>query len=183
MVQVTFSLAIISIAAAGLTRAAVLKRDAATIEADLGVLASQAATLDNAINAFPLTGGSVDDALAIHTDATTLISAVNTATGDAQAAGTLSEADGRAILAGTPSLEPLLGALQGVVAKKPAFDALPISDIDAIILQDLETLQSSLDAFGDALVNDFPADLVAEATELKDSIDNAFAPAIAAYSS
>ncbi|KAJ7876613.1 hydrophobic surface binding protein [Mycena leptocephala] len=183
MVQITGSLAIISLAAAGLTRAAVLKRDAATVEADLGVLASQATTLDNAINAFPLAGGSVDSALAIQTDATTLISTVNAATSDAQAAGAFSEADGLAILNGAPSIEPLLDALQGIVLKKPAFEALPISDIDAVILQDLESLQSSLAAFGNALINDFPDDLVAEATHLRDNIVNAFAPAIAAYSS
>jgi hypothetical protein len=228
MVQITGSLAIISLAAAGLTRAAVLKRDAATVEADLGVLASQATTLDNAINAFPLAGGSVDSALAIQTDATTLISTVNAATSDAQAAGAFSEADGLAILNGAPSIEPLLDALQGIVLKKPAFvrcplpyplpvfsrarwlqEALPISDIDAVILQDLESLQSSLAAFGNALINDFPVrplfaipslpsnsllavcsdhgrtqdDLVAQATQLRDNIVNAFAPAIAAYSS
>ncbi|KAJ7231779.1 hydrophobic surface binding protein [Mycena rebaudengoi] len=181
MVQITGSLAFISHAAAGLTRAIVLKGDAATVEADLGVLASQAATLDNAINAFPLTGGSVDNALAIHTDATTLISTVNAATGDAQAAGAFSEADGLAILNGAPSIEPLLDALQGTVVKKPAFEALPISDIDAVILQDLESL--NLAAFGNGLIKGFPADLVAQATELRDNIVNAFAPAIAAYSS
>jgi hypothetical protein len=83
-------------------------------------------------------------------------------------------------------------------------DALPVTDIDAIILQDLQSAQSSLAAFGNALINDFPvrafpstnsifalcpdhgriqADLVPQATALRDNIVNAFAPAIAAYSS
>ncbi|KAJ7790334.1 hydrophobic surface binding protein [Mycena leptocephala] len=176
MVQITGSLAIISLAAAGLTRAAVLKRDAAPSRRTSGVLASQATTLDNAINAFPLAGGSVDSALAIQTDATTLITT-------RRLPGAFSEADGLAILNGAPSIEPLLDALQGIVLKKPAFEALPISDIDAVILQDLESLQSSLAAFGNALINDFPDDLVAQATQLRDNIVNAFAPAIAAYSS
>ncbi|KAJ7244485.1 hydrophobic surface binding protein [Mycena rebaudengoi] len=183
MVQITGFLAIISLAAAGLTRAIVLKHDAGTVEADLGVLAGLATTLDNAINAFPLTGGTVDSALAIHTDATNFISSVNVATSDAKAAGPFSEADGSAILNGAPSLSPLLDALQGIVAKKSALDALPVTDIDAIILQDLQSAQSSLATFGNALINDFPADLVPQATALRDNIVNAFAPAIAAYSS
>ncbi|KAJ7202479.1 hydrophobic surface binding protein [Mycena rebaudengoi] len=183
MVQITSFFAILSLAAAGLGSAIVLKRDAGTVEADLGVLAGLATTLDNAIIAFPLTGGTVDSALAIHNNATNFISGVNVATSDALAAGAFSEADGLAILNGAPSLSPLFDALQGIIDKKAALDALPVTDIDAIILQDLQSAQSSLAAFGNALISDFPADLKAQATALRDNIVNAFVPAINAYSS
>jgi hypothetical protein len=69
MVQITRFLTVLSVAAAGL--ALTVKRDAATVEADIARISTQVTTLDNAIEAYPLTGGTLLNALTIHTDATT----------------------------------------------------------------------------------------------------------------
>jgi hypothetical protein len=92
MVQVTRSLAILSIAA--LSLAAVLKRDAATVEADLAVLTSQVTALDNAVQAFPLSGGTLAEAMTVHTNAVNVISTLNTAASDEKAVDTFSETEG-----------------------------------------------------------------------------------------
>jgi hypothetical protein len=120
MVQGIRALAILSIAA--LSLAVLLKRDAATVVADLAVLTSQVTALDNAAQAFPLTDGTLDEAMAVHTNAVNVISTLNTAASDEQAAGAFSEADGLAILSALEGFEPsILDFLQNVVVKKPAF--------------------------------------------------------------
>jgi hypothetical protein len=120
MVQVTRSLAILSIAA--LSLAAVLKRDAATVEADLAVLTSQVTALDNAVQAFPLSGGTLAEAMTVHTNAVNIISTLNTAASDEKAIDTFSETKGQAILAALKGFEPtILDFLQNIVVRKPAF--------------------------------------------------------------
>jgi hypothetical protein len=64
MVQITRFLAVLSVAAVGLALS--VKRDAATVEADISKISTQVTTLDNAIEAFPLTGGSLVNALVCH---------------------------------------------------------------------------------------------------------------------
>jgi hypothetical protein len=64
MVQITRFLAVLSVAAVGLALS--VKRDAATVEADIAKISTQVTTLDNAIEAFPLTGGSLVNALVCH---------------------------------------------------------------------------------------------------------------------
>jgi hypothetical protein len=60
--------------------------------------------------------------MAVHTNAVNVISTLNTAASDEQAAGAFSEADGLAILSALEGFEPsILDFLQNVVAKKPAF--------------------------------------------------------------
>ncbi|KAJ7917166.1 hydrophobic surface binding protein [Mycena leptocephala] len=182
MVQITRFLAVLSVAAVGLALS--VKRDAATVEADISKISTQVTTLDNAIEAFPLTGGSLVNALAIHTDATNLITTLNGAVTDVGATGALSEDDGRTILSSVEAIEPtILDALTDIVVKKPAFAALPIGGLPALILQDLKNLKTATVAFAAGLVAIAPADLVAEATELQNNITAAFDPAIAAYSS
>ncbi|KAJ7051307.1 hydrophobic surface binding protein [Mycena amicta] len=173
-------LTVVSVAAVSL--ALVAKRDAATVEADIATITTKVTTLDNAIEAFPLTGGSLVNALAIHSDATSLITTLNTATSDATNAGAFSEDDGASILASVEAIEPIiLDALQDIVVKKPAFAALPIGGLPALIYVDLQNLQNATIAFANALIADSPADLVDEATTLRDNINAAFGPAIAAY--
>ncbi|KAJ7362334.1 hydrophobic surface binding protein [Mycena albidolilacea] len=181
MVQITRFLTVLSVAAAGL--ALTVKRDAATVEADIAKISTQVTTLDNAIEAYPLTGGTLLNALTIHTDATTLITTLNGAVTDVTATSQLSEADGRTILSSVEAIEPtILDALTNIVVKKPAFAALPIGGLPALILQDLKNLKTATVAFANGLVSIAPADLVAEATQLSSNITAAFDPAIAAYS-
>ncbi|KAK7061392.1 hydrophobic surface binding protein [Favolaschia claudopus] len=174
--------AILSVAAVGL--ALTVKRDAATVEADVAKISAQVTTLDNAIVAFPQTGGSLVNALAIHTDATNLITTLNGAVVDVAATPQLSEDDGRTILSAVEAIEPtILDALTQIVVKKPAFQALPIGGLPALILQDLKNLKAATSSFANGLITIAPADLVDEATQLAQDITNAFDPAIAAYSS
>ncbi|KAJ7209810.1 hydrophobic surface binding protein A-domain-containing protein, partial [Mycena haematopus] len=142
MVQITRFLTVLSAVAVGLALS--LKRDPATVEADIVTISSQVTTLDNAIEAFPLTGGSLLNALGIHTDATNLVTTLNNAIVDVDATSPLSEDDGRTILSAVEAIEPIiLDALTDIVVKKPAFvhlnflqAALPIGGLPALILVD-----------------------------------------------
>jgi len=164
--------------------AAITKRTVAAIEADLNTITTDVKKLDTDINAFPDTGGSLLAALAIHTDATTLESDLNKATNDTTATpGPLSETDAQTILGLVNTVSPIIqDALSKIVAKKPAFTALPIGGIPALILSDLKTLNNDTMAFEKALVAIAPADLIPTANMIISQINAAFASAIAAYS-
>ncbi|KAG7446292.1 hydrophobic surface binding protein [Guyanagaster necrorhizus] len=165
------------------TSAIPTKRTVAQVEADIADIVTQVDALDSSINAFPATGGSLLAALAIHSSATTLISTLQTATTDTTATDAFSEDDGATILASVEAFEPtILDALTAIVAKEPAFEALPIGGIPALVLQDLQGLNSATGAFSDALIAKSPADLVDQADEIKTTIGNGFDTAIAAYS-
>ncbi|KAF7289762.1 Hydrophobic surface binding protein [Mycena indigotica] len=169
---------------AALSVALVAKRDVAAVVADIATITTQVTNLDNAIQAFPVSGGSLAAALGIHNSATALVTSLNTGTTDAVAAGPFTEEEGTAILASVEAIEPtILSALEGIVAKKPGFQSLPIGGLPALILQDLRNLQTATTAFADALIADSPEDLVERATAIRDGITAAFVPAIAAYSS
>ncbi|KDR66234.1 hypothetical protein GALMADRAFT_81133 [Galerina marginata CBS 339.88] len=159
-----------------------LRRTVDQVQADIATISTKVTALDKAINAFPLTGGSLIAALGIHNSAVTLIGTLKTATADVIATGPLGEDDGRAVLSAVEAVEPIIDdSLIGIVAKKPAFQALPIGGLPALILQDLTFLKGNTSAFSDALIASAPADLVDEATTLRDDIVAAFDPAIAAY--
>ncbi|KAF5369072.1 hypothetical protein D9758_003054 [Tetrapyrgos nigripes] len=175
------SLVALSIAAS--TFGLVLKRDVTTILSDISNIGTQVTSLDNNINAFPDSGGSLAAALAIHNDAVALNSAVGTATTDTTSNGAFSEADGQSVLSAVEGIEDtILDTLSAIVAKHAAFAALPIGGIPALVLQDLKNLDASTTAFSGALIANAPADLVSEATEIQSTIGTAFDTAIAAYS-
>ncbi|KAF9255827.1 hydrophobic surface binding protein [Marasmius fiardii PR-910] len=173
----------VALLSVGSALAAPFKRDVATVQADIATISTQVTALDSSISAFPDTGGSLASALAIHNAATTLDASLKKATTDTQATDPFSENDGQNILASVEAIEPtILHALQTIVAKKPAFDALPIGGVPALVLQDLQNLSTDTTAFADALIAKSPADLVDRANEIKSTIGDAFATAIAAYS-
>ncbi|KAK0485787.1 hydrophobic surface binding protein [Armillaria novae-zelandiae] len=182
MVQISTGLLLLfSVVTAG--SALVTKRTAAQVESDIANIATQVSALDNSIKAFPDTGGSLLSALAIHSSATSLISTIQTATTDTTATTAFSESDGATILAAVEGFEPnILDALTAIVEKRPAFQALPIGGIPALVLQDLQNLNTGTTAFENALIAKSPADLLAQANDIKTSIGNAFTTAIAAYS-
>ncbi|KAF5366724.1 hypothetical protein D9758_006438 [Tetrapyrgos nigripes] len=183
------------------------KRTVAQVEADLRNIATQVTTLDNSINAFPNTGGSLVQALAIHTSSTNLVPVVNSATTDVQVhfifdlllltdtetddyigffplQGTtgVTEADSQAILAIVNGFEPtIINALNDIITKKAALSALPIGGVPALVKQDLARLATATEAFGVALINKAPADLKAQATAIGTAINAAFSKAQAAY--
>ncbi|KAF8960434.1 hydrophobic surface binding protein [Flammula alnicola] len=181
MVQLTTSFVfLLSLATLGLTTP--VKRTVAQVEADIADISTKVTSLDNAINAFPLTGGTLAAALGIHTDAGTVITSLTTATADVVATGPVGDTDGRTILTSVEAIEPTIqDALTAIVTKKPAFVALPIGGIPALILQDLNNLKSNTSAFSNALISNAPASLTTEATTLRDNILAAFDTAIAGY--
>ncbi|KAF8157220.1 hypothetical protein B0H34DRAFT_491758 [Crassisporium funariophilum] len=140
------------------------------VENDIKNISSQTTTLDNAITAFPATGGSLLNALAIHSDAVSLGSAIDKGTTDVKVCAEylfsdliikyqqavpppISEADGTTILNAVTAFEPtILDALNQIVVKKPAFQALPIGGIPALVKQDLINLSASTSAFEAALI-------------------------------
>ncbi|KAJ7152658.1 hydrophobic surface binding protein [Mycena crocata] len=180
--MVQFSSLLFSLTLVTACLATPVKRTVAQVEADITTISAQVTSLDNAINAFPNTGGTLASALAIHSAATTLETSVNQGTTDVKATGAFSEADGRTILTQVEGFEPtILDALTAIAAKQPAFAALPIGGIPALVLQDLQTLKTDTVAFSTALIASAPADLKSEATTISNTISAAFDTAIAAY--
>ncbi|KAF8171188.1 cell wall galactomannoprotein, partial [Mycena galopus ATCC 62051] len=117
-------LSVLSVAAGGL---AACKRDVATVEADIDTLVLQVTAFDNAIVVFPPSNGSVDDALAIHADAISIINTLNTAASDAEATGEFSEAKDTEILSAIKTSAPIvLDSLVDFVDKKPTFVRLAL---------------------------------------------------------
>ncbi|KAG7087017.1 hypothetical protein E1B28_012995 [Marasmius oreades] len=160
-----------------------LKRDVPTVKADIDNISTQVTNLDAKLTAFPDRGGSLKGALDIHQAAGTLDTSLKKGASDTQATPTPSEADSQAILASVEKFKPaILDALKVIVAKKPAFQALPLPGITAVVLQDLKTLSTDAGALADALIAKSPADLVDKANKIKSDLSSAFTTAIAAYS-
>ncbi|KAJ6525978.1 hydrophobic surface binding protein A-domain-containing protein [Mycena capillaripes] len=175
MVQFTRYLVVLFVTVGGL---AACKRDVATVEADIDTLVRQVTSFDNAIVAFLPTSGSIDDALAIHADATSIINTLNTAASDVEFTGAFSEDDDTAILSAIEASVPIvIASLSDIIDKKAAFEALPMCGITALFLKDLQNL-----GFGNALINTAPDTLVANFTALTNNIGAAFDPAITVYS-
>ncbi|KAJ4479340.1 hydrophobic surface binding protein [Lentinula aciculospora] len=159
-----------------------LRRDVGTVEQDIANIASQVTALDNDINAFPDTGGSLLSALAIHAQATSLASALATAATDVAGTAPFSDDDGTTIINAVSGFEPaILDALTGIVAKKPAFDALPLGGLSALVASDLAILSADTKNFENALIANTQDDLLAQATPITSTIDAALATASAAY--
>ncbi|KAJ7203040.1 hypothetical protein GGX14DRAFT_462005, partial [Mycena pura] len=106
------------------------------------------------------------------------------ATSDVQATGPLTEEDCLSILQALETVVSILvQILKDLVAKKPAFGGQPISGLIALILEDIQSLRNAIIALINALIDECPADLGAEAGELQDELTVAFASAVDAYSS
>jgi hypothetical protein len=175
---------VVALSAASALASPHAKRTTAKILSDLSTISSQTTTLDNAILAFPNSGGTLVQALAIHTDAVTLTNTVTSSTNDVKATPALSEADGQSVIAAVTNLVPLITkTLNDIVGKKAAFQSLPAGGIPAIVLSDLKTLNSTVTTFDNALIAIAPADLKGQGTTLSNQVLAAFATAIKAYSS
>jgi len=157
------------------------KRDVSQVESDIASISTQVTSLDNAINAFPDTGGSLTAALAINTAATSLTSTIKNATTDVQAlTPPVDESDADTIFSAVQAFVPtIVDALTAIIAKKPSFDSLIVAD--SLVSTDLANLNSSTSAFEAALVAAAPADLQSNASAIIATLDAAFTKAIAAY--
>ncbi|KAG5641032.1 hypothetical protein DXG03_006356, partial [Asterophora parasitica] len=132
---------------------------AADVKADIVDISAKLNTLDVSIYAFTLPGGTLSQALAIHTNAGPLITALNKGAADAVNVipKPLSLADGRAILDSVEALESTIyHALNGIVARKNAFTALPIGGIPALVKQDLASLNVATQALEAGLIGSAP---------------------------
>ncbi|KAF5324333.1 hypothetical protein D9619_011317 [Psilocybe cf. subviscida] len=159
-----------------------------TVLTDIAKINTDVTSLDNQIKAFPLSGGSLVAALAIHTAAGGVDTDINTGTTDTNNITPLpvSAADAASILSAVNTLKPvIISALTDIVTKKPGFVALPVGGLPALIKSDLTNLQAATLAFENALIAKTPASpasLLVSATALTSSINAALATALAAYS-
>ncbi|PPR03761.1 hypothetical protein CVT24_007360 [Panaeolus cyanescens] len=159
-----------------------IKRDVNQVKADIANIAAKVTALDNAITAFPLTGGTLLAALGIHNSAVALDDTLKAATTNVISTGVVGDADGLDIINAVSAFSPNIDhALSEIVVKKPAFVALPIGGLPALIYQDLNKLQASTDGYATALVNNAPSSLTADAVALKAAALAGFPAAIAAY--
>ncbi|KAF7974267.1 hypothetical protein HWV62_13056 [Athelia sp. TMB] len=128
------------------------KRDITQVEADIASISTQVTSLDTAVNAFPDTGGSLTQALAINTASKNLTTTIASATTDVQAVPLpIAESDADTIFSAVQAFVPtIVDALTAIIAKKPSFDALIVAD--QLVSQDLASLNSTTSAFEAALV-------------------------------
>ncbi|KAF9447558.1 hypothetical protein P691DRAFT_731241 [Macrolepiota fuliginosa MF-IS2] len=151
----------------------------------LAAVQSSAATLDNAINAFSNSGGSLPAALAIHSSVETTKSIIDKATGVAGAVNPrpVSVADWNLIYGIVNDINPIVkDALVVVAAQKPILDALPLDGVPGLVLQDLQNLYTSTVTLENALIGLTPSEMLDKANGAKSEIEAAFAAATAAFS-
>lgn len=151
------------------------------VKTDIGHISSQLRAMHAMLDAFPTTGGSLIQAIAIHAEAVNLVSTIDRGTSHVKAVPLpVSDADGRALLALVKALEPaVISALDSLVAKKET--ALSITGVITFVRQDLANLNASAVALENAMIMAAPANIVPEASALKKKVDTALANAIAAY--
>ncbi|KAF8962711.1 hydrophobic surface binding protein A-domain-containing protein [Flammula alnicola] len=151
---------------------------------DLQRISNKVTIVDTAVTAFPLTGGSVVNALNIHLDMVDLGRAIDEAASDVNqvAPKPFSEADGTTILSSVQSYKPTaLHALNQFIVKKPAFVGLQVGGFIALITQDLNSLENSCIALQSGLVGSVPSDLVSTATAIRADFAAGFESTIADY--
>ncbi|TDL14432.1 hypothetical protein BD410DRAFT_203717 [Rickenella mellea] len=159
-----------------------VKRDAPTILTDITYIAGNISKLNADINTFAVSSTLVHG-LALHTDSVKLDTAVKGATTDVLATPTLTEDEGNAILTAVQDLEDgIIGALTNITAVKANVQALPVGNLAALVLSDLKTLSADTQTFENDLIAISPADLLDTANQIADTVNAAFAAAIAAYS-
>jgi len=158
----------------------VVKRDAVAVEANIDVITKDDKTLDTDITNFSNMNGTLEQALALNAEVTTIEALITKTINDVRNSGEFNEADGNVIFSEIETLEPaILDELSQIVNKKPGFDRIGVSPI---ALDDLKTLQSDVKAVENAIIAAAPSDLLPQATSIISAINAAFTSAIAAYS-
>ena len=158
----------------------ILRRDAVTVINDINEnIGPQIQTLHSDVNSFPESG--LSGAVAINSDVQTLVAVLDGTTSDINDAGSFSEADGTDILADVELLAPtLLDTLLAIRDQAEAWADIP--GAQAVVLKDLQSLNTAFDGFANALIAAMPADIVPSAEAMKTEIDGGFTTAINAYS-
>lgn len=160
--------------------AAITRRDAITVQNDITQkIGPRTETLLNDVNGFPASG--LGGAIAIDNDIHVLAATVNDATNDVKGSGSFSEADGTAILRDIQDQEStVLDTLEAIRGQEP--DWANLQGGRALMLSDLQELNTSFMGFISSLTAASPEDLVPPYTSIDEQIADAFNNAIAAYS-
>ncbi|RAO65888.1 uncharacterized protein BHQ10_001900 [Talaromyces amestolkiae] len=158
----------------------ILRRDAATVENDITQqIGPQIATLNSDVNGFPASGST--GAENINSDFGNLIVVINHAISDIKAAGSFGTLSGTSILAAVQELLPSLSdTLVAIEAQEPSWAAIPGGT--ALVLKDLQSLNTVFYTFANALIASEPILLKAAAVAVQAQLSTDFDTAIAAYS-
>ncbi|PPQ68740.1 hypothetical protein CVT24_007567 [Panaeolus cyanescens] len=162
---------------------AALATTPAQVLSDIQGITSQTQTLDTNIKAITTT--NIVGALAVHTAAGNLVTSINTATSDSNAVTPkpVSEADGTSILNAVKTLQPIIiTTLNDLIAKKATIAAIPITGLEALVLQDLQSLNTATSAFETSLLASAPSDIKTAAAPVVSAINAALSSAITAFS-
>ncbi|KAJ3567600.1 hypothetical protein NP233_g6264 [Leucocoprinus birnbaumii] len=157
---------------------------------DLELVATQGASLQSAITAFPSMAGIADlsAALSIHATAISVITTLNETKVNAQTVPTpVSLADGTQVLDTIDGMKPTVeGAFAAAINKKDSFKGLfgdfPGPTAFDLLRQGLLNINSSAVALGDLLGSIVPSEIRAEAFAIGAEISGALTQAIAVYS-
>ncbi|OBT41326.1 hypothetical protein VE00_08514 [Pseudogymnoascus sp. WSF 3629] len=175
--------AIIKLLVLALTASAtpLVHRDVVTVENDItqkiGPLIN---TLNNDVNGFPNSG--LTGAVAIHGDVQVLVNTVNTAISNIQSTGSFGTVSGTTILANIQALVPtFLATLVNIGLQAPSW--AEITGGQALILSDLQSLNTAFSNYADAIVGAEPFLLKAGGLAIKAQITGAFSTAMAANTS
>ncbi|KDR66233.1 hypothetical protein GALMADRAFT_147997 [Galerina marginata CBS 339.88] len=148
--------------------------------ADFNSIKAQTVALNNSVNVFPATGGTLSQAFDINAMAGNLIATTIITWGDIQdAPKPFTDSDANKLLTITEGLQPIIGdALEGVLAKKGAFDALNVTYLVKVDINNLDTWTANLLI---ALGGFISADELPRVDLLKNESVAAFAAARAVY--
>ncbi|CCX10134.1 Similar to hypothetical protein NFIA_093030 [Neosartorya fischeri NRRL 181]; acc. no. XP_001261238 [Pyronema omphalodes CBS 100304] len=128
--------------------ASIIKRDAATIIADLGTIDKNIDTCNTKIAAF---NGGVLEALAVAQAADTIIASTNKATDDTNASAALNDNDSVSVVFTLSALNPKIKSnLDATVAKKTQFKN---GGFGSLVLQQLNSLKTASGNLATALGN------------------------------
>lgn len=160
--------------------AAVVKRDAAQVLADLKVVQSDNQKLQTAIANY--NGGGLGPAIPILNAAKQLDNDIKTTTSDSDAAGNVSETDAQSILDYiTNTIEPTIASTMNTLHQKKA--TADANGLTSIVHDQLVTIKGDTDKLGASLKAHAPADKQAAATAILTKIDADFQKEIDEYSS
>ncbi|KAF8870132.1 hypothetical protein BD779DRAFT_1455962, partial [Infundibulicybe gibba] len=94
----------------------------------------------------------------------------------------VTESEAQTVLAAVQAVEPeILDGLRRLVDCKPVLEGLPVPGATAITLRYVRKLQECTDRFAGALINSSPAGLTTQCNDIKNSVDEGFVGAIAAF--
>ncbi|THU99532.1 hypothetical protein K435DRAFT_658869 [Dendrothele bispora CBS 962.96] len=158
-----------------------VKCTVAQVETDLKDIFTQMTNLGNSIKAFPDSGGSFSSALVCND----LLRYLNDAESEiTYLYGTtnVTDSDGQIIQDLVKNSEPaIINALNNIVTKKAAFDALPLGGVSFIVKKNLGQLSTATEALETSLFSRTPVSRFLQAQAIQSSVDAAFAKAQAAY--